>query len=92
MSTYLCGESTDPSSDEKNNTTTSNLYKLRYKELSIHIYWGIYSNPYLETHKNYSHIINDISIFGRAPHSGNSQRFKLDAESPNMSAKDIELL
>ena len=42
--------------------------------------------------KNHSHIINDISIPSCSPHSGNSQRFKLDAESPSMSAKDIELL
>ena len=42
--------------------------------------------------KNCSHIISGISIPGRSPHSGNSQRFKLDAESPNISAKDIELL
>ena len=32
--------------------------------------------------KNCSHIISDISISGRLPHSGISQRFKLDADSP----------
>ena len=41
--------------------------------------------------KNRSHIINDISIPGHLPHSGNSQRFKLDADSPSMPEKDIEL-
>ena len=42
--------------------------------------------------KNCSHIISDIFIPGCLLPSGNSQRFKLDAESPNMSAKDTELL
>ena len=42
--------------------------------------------------KNCSRIISDISIPGRLPHFGNSQRFKLDADSPSMSEKDIELL
>ena len=42
--------------------------------------------------KNCSHIISDISIPGHSPHSGNSKRLKLDIESPNISAKDIELL
>ena len=42
--------------------------------------------------KNRSHIISDVSIPGGLSHSGNSQRFKLDAESPSMSEKDIELL
>ena len=42
--------------------------------------------------KNRSHISSDIFIPGCSSHSGNSQGFKLAAESPNMSAKDIELL
>ena len=42
--------------------------------------------------KNFSHIISDISIPGRILHSGCSQRFKLDADSPSMSKKDIGLL
>ena len=42
--------------------------------------------------KNFSHIISDISIPGFLPHFGNSQRFKLNAESPSMSEKDTELL
>ena len=42
--------------------------------------------------KNRSHIISDISIPGCSSHSGNSQRFKLNAESPSMLEKDIELL
>ena len=42
--------------------------------------------------KNCPHIISDISIPGHLPHSQNSQRFKLDAESSSMSEKDIELL
>ena len=39
-----------------------------------------------------SYIISDISIPGCLPHSGFSQRFKLNAESPSMSEKDIGLL
>ena len=42
--------------------------------------------------KNCSHIINDISISGQIPHPGFEQRFKLAADSPNMSEIDIELL
>ena len=42
--------------------------------------------------KNRSHIISDISIPGRLPHSGFSQRFKLNADSPSMSEKDIGLI
>ena len=42
--------------------------------------------------KNCSHIISDISIPGQIPHSGFDQRFKLDADSPSMSEKDIGLL
>ena len=42
--------------------------------------------------KNQSHIISDVSIPGRLPHSGFSQRFKLNTNSPNMSGKDIGLL
>ena len=42
--------------------------------------------------KNCSHIISDISIPGQIPHSGFDQRFKLNANSPSMSEKDIELL
>ena len=42
--------------------------------------------------KNRSHIISDISIPGRLPHSGFSQRFKLNTNSPSMSGKDIGLL
>ena len=42
--------------------------------------------------KNCSHSISDILISGCSPHSGNSQRFKLNAESPSMPEKDIELL
>ena len=42
--------------------------------------------------KNRSHIISDISIPGCLPHSGFSQRFKLNANSPRMSGKDIGLL
>ena len=42
--------------------------------------------------KNRSHIISDISIPGRLPHYGFSQRFKLNANTPNMSGKDIGLV
>ena len=42
--------------------------------------------------KNCSHIICDISIPGCSPHSGNSQRSKLNAESLSISKKDIDLL
>ena len=42
--------------------------------------------------RNRSHIINDISIPGRLPHSGFSQRFILNTNSPSMSVKDIGLL
>ena len=41
--------------------------------------------------KKQSHIINDISIPGCLSHSGFSQRFKLNNESPNMSEKDLGL-
>ena len=42
--------------------------------------------------KKRSHIISDISIPGCLPHSGFSQRFKLNADSPSMSEKDTGLL
>ena len=42
--------------------------------------------------KNRSHTISDISIPGRLPHSGSSQRFVLNANSPSVSEKDIGLL
>ena len=42
--------------------------------------------------KNQSHIISDISLPSRLPHSGFSQRFKLNANSPSMSDKDKRLL
>ena len=42
--------------------------------------------------KKQSHIISDISIPGCLPHSGFNQRFKLNADSPSMSKKDIGLL
>ena len=42
--------------------------------------------------KNCLHIISAISIPGRLPHSGFSQRFKLDADLPSMSEKDVGLL
>ena len=42
--------------------------------------------------KNQSHIISDISTPGCLPHSGFSQRFVLNANSPSMSDKDIGLL
>ena len=42
--------------------------------------------------KNCSHIISDIPIPGQILHFGFNQRFKLDADSPSMSEKDIELL
>ena len=42
--------------------------------------------------KNQSHIISDISVPGRLPHSRFSQNFKLNADSPSMSKKDIGLL
>ena len=42
--------------------------------------------------KKQSHIISDISVPGCLPHSGFSQRFKLNVDSPSMSEKDIGLL
>ena len=42
--------------------------------------------------KNQSHTINDISTPGHLPHSGFSQRFILNDNSPSMSDKDIGLL
>ena len=42
--------------------------------------------------KNQLHIVSDISIPGRLPYSGFSQRFKLNADLPSMSKKDIGLL
>ena len=42
--------------------------------------------------KNCSHIISDISIPGRIPHSNFDQRFKLNVKSPSISEKDIGLL
>ena len=42
--------------------------------------------------KNCSHINSDISIPGCSPYCGNSQRFNLDVESPNMQVRGIELL
>ena len=46
----------------------------------------------LKLAKNQSHIISDIIIPGQLPHSGFSQRFILNANSPSMSEKDIGLL
>ena len=42
--------------------------------------------------KKPSPIISDISIPGCLPHSGFSHRFKMNADSPSMSDKDIQLL
>ena len=42
--------------------------------------------------KKWSHIISDISISGRLPHSVFSHRFKLNVDSPSMSEKNIGLL
>ena len=42
--------------------------------------------------KKQSHMISDISIPGRLPYFGFSQRFELNTESPSMSDKDIWLL
>ena len=77
---------------EKCTTIILNLLKQRNEELSIHRYWCIFFNSCLKLTKNHTCIINDISIPGYSPHSGNSQSFKLDTESPSMSEKDIELL
>ena len=93
MSTRLCGGSADSTSYEKNILQQRLIYTNEVMK----------NYPFIDTcasilivawklTKNRSHIISDISIPGRSPHSGNSQRFKLDVESPNMSAKDIELL
>ena len=42
--------------------------------------------------KKQSHLISDISIPGRLPYFGFSHRFKLNADSPSMSDKDIQFL
>ena len=52
MSKPLYGVSEDPSSDENNvQQQLSVIHEQRQEELSTHGYWCIYSNSYLEAHK-----------------------------------------
>ena len=93
VSTQLWGGSADPSSDKKNILQQRPIYTSNNMKNYSFIDTGT-SIPTIawELTKKCSHIISDISIPSCSPHSGNNQRFKLDAESPNMSEKDIELL
>ena len=93
MSTQLCGGSLDSSSDEKNILQQRLIYTNKDMKKYLFIDTGA-SIPIVAWNlmKNHSHIIINISIPGCSPHSGNSQKLKLDAESPSMSEKDIELV
>ena len=93
VSTRLCEGSADPSSDEKNilqqrlTYTNKDLKKYPFINTSASIpivAWKLT--------KNCSHIISDLFIPDCLLHSANNQRFKLDAESPSISEKDIESL
>ena len=93
MSTQLHGGSTNPSSHEKNILQQRLFYT--NKDLKNYPFIDIGASiPIVawKLTKNHSHIISDIFIPGHSPHCGNSQRLKLDTDSPSMLEKDIELL
>ena len=85
--------SVDPSSDEDNVPQRRLLYTNEDKKNYPLMDNGV-SIPIVawKLTKNRSHIISDVSISGCLQHSGFRQRFKLNADSPSMSAKDIGLL
>ena len=90
VSRPLYGVSIDPSSDEDNVPQRRLLYTNKDKRNYPLMDTGA-SVPTViwKLTKNRSHIISDISVPARLPHSGFSQRFKLNADSPSISKKDI---
>ena len=89
----LYGVSVDPSGDKGVIPQRLLLYTNEYKKNNPPMNIGS-SVPIFswKLTKKQSHIINDITIPGLLLYSGFSQRFNLNAESPNMSEKDIGLL
>ena len=89
----LYGIHVDPDDDDDNvpqqHLLFKNENKRNYSSTNIDTYIPI---VIWKLTKNRAHIISDISIHGRLPHSGSSQRFVLNVNSPNMSDKDIGLL
>ena len=89
----LYGIHVDPNNDDDNIPQQSLLFtnkdKRNYPLINNDTYIPIVT---WKLTKNRSHIISDISTPGRLPHSGFSQRFILNADSPSISEKDIGLL
>ena len=89
----LYGIHIDPDNDDDNVPQQRLLFtsenKKNYSSTNNNMY-----NPIVtwKLTKNRSHIVSDISTPGRLPHSGFSQRFILNADSPSMSENDIGLL
>ena len=93
MNKTLYGIHVDPNDDDDNVPQQRLLFtsenKTNYSSTNNDTYIPIVT---WKLTKNQSHIISDISTPGRLPHSGSSQRFVLNANSPSMSEKDIGLL
>ena len=92
VSTQLCGESAESSSDEKNVLQQRLFYTNKNLKNYLCINASV-SIPILawKLTKNRLHIINNAPIPGCSQHSGVYQRFKLDIESPSIPEKDMEL-
>ena len=93
MSTQLRGGSIDKSGEEENILKQHLFYMNEHMKNYSLIDTGA-SIPIIawELTKNCSYINSDILVPSHSPNFGNSHRFKLDADSSNMSEKDIELL
>ena len=93
MSKPLYRVSVNPSSDEDNVPQRRLIYTNEGKKNHPLMDTGV-SVPIVawKLTKNWSHIISATSISVCLPHSGFSQRFKLNADSSSMSKKDIGLL
>ena len=92
---FTCGGSIDPSCDGGENNIPPQSIFCTNKDMRT--YSLMDNRKYIpivtwKLVKNRSHIISDILIPGQIPHSGFEQRFKLDADSPSMSEKDIGIL
>ena len=90
---FVYGIHVDPNDDDDNvpqqRLLFTNENKTNYASTNNDTYIPIVT---WKLRKNRSHIISDISTPGRLSHSGSSQRFVLNANSPSISEKDIGLL
>ena len=70
------------------------LFEFQHKDLRNYLFIDVSASiPIVswKLTKNCSQIINDKSIPGCSPNSGNNQRFKLVIDLPSIPEKDIEL-